>query len=403
MNTDATETLHHIREDISSEGHLQLQQQPHHAPLERRTKIVFLYSSDDEDNNNNSNNNNNNGKCGEEANGTINEEPKKCEVAVEEVMTLNPPLEELLEMQQEVKEAAARQKRVEENTTDDIIPPMPLFMEDTAGVPVNLPTVPQARMKVVDALPLRDGGVNNFDRRSSRPLRRYISLEEAERILHSRKRFREEDEDGDREENGEDSAVTVTNGFPSGIDDNAFVPRPVLDEDGLVRAVEVGGYQLTVDESYLQNSDEEKEDVQEDNVEGEEIASGTANENNDDNDYKHLGEEYQDALVYDGDGYDEEEEDEEDEELDEALLVAVVEQLVRCCESDELDEALREDGNRFLARAQPFLKQLHGGEIEPRAFGEELQSDIFRLQRAFRRVSRPTDSPIVIDGVVMDM
>ncbi|ORC87014.1 uncharacterized protein TM35_000241640 [Trypanosoma theileri] len=397
MNSDAPETVVTVKETILSEE--PQQQQHHHAPPEKRTKLVFLYSSDEEEDDNDK-------KDGEESNENINEGSKKSAVAVEEVVTLNPPVEELLEMQQEAEEAAARQKRVEEQNTNEMIPPMPLFVEDTAGVAVKLPTVPQTRVKVVDALPLREGGINTIGKRSGMPLRRYISVEEAERLLIARKRFREEeeekDDDDNEEENGEDSVVVVANGFPSGVDSNVCVPRPVLDDDGLVRAVEVGGYQLTVDESYLQNSDEEKEDVEE----GEVIALDTVNENDEDNNYKHLGDENNDDLDNLGDLDDddeEEEEDEEDEELDAALVVAVVEQLVRCCESEELDEALREDGDRFLARAQPFLQQLHAGEMDPHAFGEELRSDILRLQRAFRRVSRPTDAPIVIDGVVMDM
>ncbi|KEG10102.1 hypothetical protein DQ04_04161000 [Trypanosoma grayi] len=313
-------------------------------PLPRRTKLVFLYSSDDED----------------DGDGEV---LRNGKAAVEEAAVLNPPPEELHAMRREAEEA-------EKTNSGAALDEMPLFMEDTAGEAGALePLVPRSRVKVVDALPLRDGGGAG---NNGAPLRRHLSVEEAERLSHARKRFREEEERDVDDDVATDSERVVCE------------PRPVVDDEGLVRAVEVGGYQLTVDEGELQDSGEE----------GGEREGEPGQRGDEDDGY---------VLDDDDNGDDEDEEDEEDEELDAALVVAVVEQLIRCCESDELDEALRDDSRSFLERAKPCLEQLNAGELDPFAFGEAMRSDILRLQRAFRRSCRPKDAPIVIDGVVMDM
>ncbi|EKF26470.1 hypothetical protein MOQ_009831, partial [Trypanosoma cruzi marinkellei] len=131
----------------------------------------------------------------------------------------------------------------------------------------------------------------------------------------------------------------------------------MVDDDGLVRAIAVGGYQLTVDEHELQVSS-----VGEDGVNGE----------------LDIGHEALEDDYFDQEDDDHEEEEEEDEELDEAVVVAVVERLVRCCEVGELDESLRGVGESFLVKARSCLQRLHAGELDPTAFDDEVRGDILR-------------------------
>ncbi|RNF06001.1 hypothetical protein TraAM80_04249 [Trypanosoma rangeli] len=324
-----------------------------HESLPRRTKLVFLYSSEDEDD-------------------VYSAETRRDGEAavVTGVVALNPPLDSLQEMQLEAELAAQRQPHDSALLADEAAPQPQLFTEDTAGEEVTPTSTVLSGVKVVEALPLRepDGGCGNA--RAS--LRRHLQVEEAGRLAYARKRFRDEggmDSGRDGEEVDDAAAGSEDAGLTG--------PQPMVDGDGLVRAIAVGGYQLTVDERQLQS------------------CSG------DDEEHAHEGVERGD----DGDEVDEEEdeEDEMDEELDEAVVVAVVEQLVRCCESDELDASLRESGERFLLKARSCLQRLNAGELEPATFGEEMRGDILCLLRAVQRLRRPKDSPIVIDGVVMDI
>ncbi|ESL09599.1 hypothetical protein TRSC58_02678 [Trypanosoma rangeli SC58] len=323
-----------------------------HESLPRRTKLVFLYSSEDEDE-------------------VYSAETRRDGGAavVTGVVTLNPPQNSLQEMRLEAELAAQRQPHDSAQLADEAAPQLHLFTEDTAGVDVTPTSTVPSGVKVVEALPLRepDGGCGNA--RAS--LRRHLQVEEAGRLAYARKRFRDEGgmDSGREGEELDDAAVASED---AGLTD----PQPMVDGDGLVRAIAVGGYQLTVDERQLQS------------------CSGDDEEN------AHKAVERGD----DGDEVDDEdEEDEMDEELDEAVVVAVVEQLVRCCESDELDASLRESGERFLPKARSCLQRLHAGELEPATFGEEMRGDILCLLRAVQRLRRPKDAPIVIDGVVMDI
>ncbi|RHW67921.1 hypothetical protein DPX39_110094900 [Trypanosoma brucei equiperdum] len=333
----------------------------------RRTKLVFLYSSDDEDDDK--------GTVASTAMGTpmmgevcgVLHNGNGCSgsiaVEVEEEACLRPPAEDLMVMRQEAD--ALKQKEEKEN---------PDFVEDVEGV-AEVPTRP--RVKVVDAPALWETAAG---------LRNYLRAEEVGTLSNSHKRFREEEKD-------------ELNACATGVERR---PQPLFDDDGLVRAVAVDGYTLTVDETELQQmcgSEGMRERCAEDRElhdyldcdERCELGGEDADEGREEEEGEY------------GDDEEDEDDEEEDEELDAALVVAVVEQLVRCCESDELDEALRGDGDQFLERARPLLHQVNSGEMEPLAFGEEVRKDILKLQRAFRRVSRPRDEPVVIDGVVMDI
>lgn len=98
-----------------------------------------------------------------------------------------------------------------------------------------------------------------------------------------------------------------------------------------------------------------------------------------------------------------EEEDEEEAELDEAIIVAVVEQLVRCCEADDLDPQISVEAARFIGAAKPLLEQLTNEVISPAEFVQCMERDLRRFQRIYKSIYRPRDSPIVIDGVVTDL
>ncbi|CBZ35672.1 hypothetical protein, conserved [Leishmania donovani] len=105
-----------------------------------------------------------------------------------------------------------------------------------------------------------------------------------------------------------------------------------------------------------------------------------------------------------GDFHDfDDEEDEEEAELDEAIIVAVVEQLVRCCEADDLDPQISVEAARFIGAAKPLLEQLTNEVISPAEFVQRMEGDLRRFQRIYKSIYRPRDSPIVIDGVVTDL
>ncbi|GET90175.1 hypothetical protein, conserved [Leishmania tarentolae] len=97
------------------------------------------------------------------------------------------------------------------------------------------------------------------------------------------------------------------------------------------------------------------------------------------------------------------EEDEEEAELDEAIIVAVVEQLVRCCEAEDLDPHISVEAARFIDAAKPLLSQLTNELISPTEFVQRMDRDLRRFQRIYKSIYRPRDSPIVIDGVVTDL
>ncbi|KPA85155.1 hypothetical protein ABB37_01532 [Leptomonas pyrrhocoris] len=198
---------------------------------------------------------------------------------------------------------------------------------------------------------------------------------------------------------------------------------PVYDEDGkTVRALQTrGGYQLTLDErDLLENADEADE---------EDAVDGAADSAADDAAVEPYGEDSAEAVEDNvverqegpdadasdvlaapaaeewGDLFDDssDNEDEEEEEIDEAIVVAVAEQLMRCCEADDLDSQMSCEATRFVAAAKPLLKDLTEEAITPKEFGQKIDRDLRRFQRVYRSVYRPRDSPIVIDGVVMDM
>ncbi|KAG5500581.1 hypothetical protein JKF63_03676 [Porcisia hertigi] len=100
---------------------------------------------------------------------------------------------------------------------------------------------------------------------------------------------------------------------------------------------------------------------------------------------------------------DDDDDEEEEEELDEAIIVAVVEQLVRCCEADDLDPQMSVEAGRFVATAKPLLEQLTKEVISPTEFVQRMDRDLRRFQRIYKSVYRPRDLPIVVDGVVMDL
>ncbi|KAH8609140.1 hypothetical protein ERJ75_001252800 [Trypanosoma vivax] len=343
----------------------------------RRTKLVFLYSSDEDED--------------DDENGHWEVAAGMKSVVVEEA-GLNPPMEELSEMQQAAMQAAVREREDERKRSvdDDSV-----FVEDVAGMTVERVCDSGFRVKVVDAPPLWSGACVPTPVGGT-SLRDHLRVEEAERIGQIRKRF--------REEAGEES-TSIDNG-------TSLPPRPVVDDDGCVRAVEICGYTLTVDEREMQEcsggTDNGGDGVGHLCVNGVERCDGDGDGDGGDEDFNSPQGDCSDKIL-DGEREEEEEEedfpsdDEEDEELDDVLVVAVVEQLVRCCESDELDEALRDEGRRFVERARPALDQLHAGETDPLAFGEALRPDILRLQHALSRVKRPVDAPIVIDGVPMDL
>lgn len=190
--------------------------------------------------------------------------------------------------------------------------------------------------------------------------------------------------------------------------------HPVYEADGTtVRALRTrGGYELTLDErDLLDGADEEggeKEgegDTAEEGAaagadgDGAEVPSGVEATAADLPIAAEAAEEAGDWGEFD-DGDDE---DDEEEELDEALVVAVVEQLVRCCEADDLDPQMTLEAARFVATAKPLLAQLTEEVVTPAEFGQRMDRDLRRFQRIYKSVYRPRDSPIVIDGVITDL
>lgn len=174
--------------------------------------------------------------------------------------------------------------------------------------------------------------------------------------------------------------------------------QPVYDEGGVLMLAlqSKEGYQLTLDEEELLEvgrlNDEERGTLTEGDA-GDTLAVNLEDEENLDSDWARL----------DDFGDEEDEEDEEDGELDDALIVAVVEQLVRCCEADDLDPNFSREATRFLAAAKPLLSRLENNEITASEFGVIMDRDLRRFQRIYRSVNRPRDEPIIIDGVLMDM
>ncbi|KAG5474498.1 hypothetical protein LSCM1_03284 [Leishmania martiniquensis] len=211
---------------------------------------------------------------------------------------------------------------------------------------------------------------------------------------------------------------------------------PVYTDDGqMVRALRTrGGYELTLDERDLLEdvAEGEGKDVRGRRAEqGEDAAAAGAEEgtaaDDDDPDADiddvlsarrsgqlassataaaadaDLPEEWAEAGDW-GDLDDlDEEGDEEEAELDEAIVVAVVEQLVRCCEADDLDPQMGVEAARFVCAAKPLLEQLTNETISPTDFVQRVDRDLRRFQRIYRSVYRPRDVPIVIDGAVTDL
>ncbi|TPP54392.1 hypothetical protein CGC21_22755 [Leishmania donovani] len=176
------------------------------------------------------------------------------------------------------------------------------------------------------------------------------------------------------------------------------------------------GYELTLDEHDLLEdwAEGDEEDTEEGRADkGEDAAPPAAaavtegNEQANDGDrdaYNHDAPSTTRAAGDWGDFHDfDDEEDEEEAELDEAIIVAVVEQLVRCCEADDLDPQISVEAARFIGAAKPLLEQLTNEVISPAEFVQRMEGDLRRFQRIYKSIYRPRDSPIVIDGVVTDL
>ncbi|KAK7195013.1 hypothetical protein NESM_000424000 [Novymonas esmeraldas] len=205
---------------------------------------------------------------------------------------------------------------------------------------------------------------------------------------------------------GDDDAVEVV--------EETLDVHPVYDEDGImVRALRTrGGYELTLDERDLLEDpaeacgegeldgahatpcDAAHAAGEDDAADGERMAvAGDAPDSNG----GAGGEDWGDDDDLD------DEEDEEEAELDEAIIVAVVEQLVSCCEADDLDQQMQVEATRFTATAKPLLEELTTEAITPGEFVQRIDRDLRRFQRIYKSVYRPRDAPIVVDGVVTDL
>jgi hypothetical protein len=107
---------------------------------------------------------------------------------------------------------------------------------------------------------------------------------------------------------------------------------------------------------------------------------------------------------FDDEGEEDEEEDEEDDGLDDLVIVSAVEQLVNCCTSDDQTDEERAAYGPFLEKAKAALQELSDKTLTVDEFSEKMCNDVFRLQGTLRRLSRPPkDTPIIINGVLMDM
>ncbi|KAG5475180.1 hypothetical protein CUR178_04631 [Leishmania enriettii] len=216
---------------------------------------------------------------------------------------------------------------------------------------------------------------------------------------------------------------------------------PVYADDGCtVRALRTrGGYELTLDErDLLEDVAEEEKDARDGHAEQDDGAAAAGAEEGraaDDGDCDahmddvlsgtmagQLASSAAEAAAEDGDevadadlpeqaeadewgDFDDfdEEEDEEEAELDEAIIVAVVEQLVCCCEASDLDPQMAVEAARFVGTAKPLLEQLTNAVITPAEFVQRVDRDLRRFQRIYKAVYRPRDSPIVVDGVTTDL
>ncbi|KAG5500003.1 hypothetical protein GH5_04143 [Leishmania sp. Ghana 2012 LV757] len=216
---------------------------------------------------------------------------------------------------------------------------------------------------------------------------------------------------------------------------------PVYADDGrTVRALRTrGGYELTLDERDLLEcvAEEEEKDARDGHAEQNDGAAAAGAEEGkaaDDGDHDahvddvlsgpmagqlassaaaaaedgdevagtDLPEQAESDELGDFDDFDDEE-DEEEAELDEAIIVAVVEQLVCCCKADDLDPQMAVEAARFVGTAKPLLEQLTNEMITPAEFVQRIDRDLRRFQRIYKAVYRPRDSPIVIDGVTTDL
>jgi hypothetical protein len=112
--------------------------------------------------------------------------------------------------------------------------------------------------------------------------------------------------------------------------------------------------------------------------------------------------------------------DEEDEELDNLTLVAAVEQMICCCEAElasqdrslpgtAVDDA---DGTNapqdsgyglFVIKARENLAKLTANEIDITEFSAIMSREMSWMERLIKRASRPPETPVIIDGVKMDL
>ncbi|CCW68586.1 unnamed protein product [Phytomonas sp. Hart1] len=228
------------------------------------------------------------------------------------------------------------------------------------------------------------------------PLRRGLTAKEFARF-QGRRHLRSDSDEDDGEGNSASSSlknkkIRTKDIHREGETEESGL-EAIFNEDGsTVRAIRNGPYCLTVDERDLIENDQGHEEA-------------TAFCEKDD------ANSFDDAAIdilpnaSEDENYlnDDDDDSDADCELDECLVVAVVEQLVRCCESEDLDQNMQREASRFLGVAKPLLTQLENETISLNTFSHLVDRDLHRFHRIFKSVYRPRDEPIVIDGVQMDL
>lgn len=408
------------------------------ATAPARTKLVFLYSDEDEEDNGNS--------SGATVEMTTLVAGVRTAIRVSDAPALHP--ETMAELQADAAASAAAEAELaaaEEVERAALLPPLPAlpdlsaFAEDLVGA-APAAAIPVAgsggmRVKVVEAHGLMEPGAvaAAAAAAAAAALRTRMTVEDLRlrSRLGGRRRFRDDGGEVDPE------APLEVEGEEEREEEIAIVGA-----DGTVRAVRSHGYALSVDErDFLhsgppgeeeEGSDENAEDEADamegavDEAMGGAVAVGGASRRPDAaltdalfastidaiaGDAQLATEDGEEGdVAYDGGGdfddfddEDDEEEDEEDEELDDLLFVAIVEQLVKCCEADDRDPEMDREAERFLAEARPELAALEAGTIDERTLFDRLDRSVRRFQRIFKAVYRPRDAPIMVGGVKMDM
>ncbi|CCW62249.1 unnamed protein product [Phytomonas sp. EM1] len=390
---------------------------PNPQPLPR-TKIVFLYSDEEEDSPRGDNHPSTGDLIGT-TNTLVNGADHSASLPLAPHTRvvpcpdpLQPDPETLMELQADALNAKdgknAEQDHCEyrEDVVGSVSESFPVFPTPSAegawasvGIRTRVvPITPHGLTAATMGGPKTQGDASSA---GQAPLRRGLTTEELARF-QSRKRLRD-DSDEDVDECGSDPSQenNTKGGTDETREESEIVEaglEAIVDEDGsIVRAIRNGPYCLTVDERDLIEEDQGLEDgpasCEKDGMDSfaDVAADALPNGSKDECDL--------------GDDYDEDDEDSSDAEyeLDECLVVAVVEQLVRCCESDDLDPKMEREASRFLSVAKPLLAQLEDETISSSAFAQLVDRDVRRFNRIFRSVYRPRDEPIVIDGVQMDL